>query len=179
MLPHEHTRHTRHAQRSKCLTKRSCIPLQNDVHDICLSSRQRVPPLRYSALRPAATIKVEAVKCCWEMIVRCCRLHRVQLWLVVPWQMGVRHGVVLQRKCGSAVLACAAQQSLWHCMEACHALGCLGSARRERRMTDESAVTHRGKIMPKARLAIRTKRTSKIKVSHREKPKTGQLVFIC
>ena len=109
------------------------------------SSRQPVPPLRYSALRPAATIKVEAVKCCWEMIVRCCRLHRVQLWLVVPWQMGVRHGVVLQRKCGSAVLACAAQQSLWHCMEACHALGCLGSARRERRMTArESAVrTHR------------------------------------
>ena len=110
------------------------------------SSRQPVPPLRYSALRPAATIKVEAVKCCWEMIVRCCRLHRVQLWLVMPWQMGVRHGVVLQRKCGSAVLACAAQQSLWHCMEACHALGCLGSARRERRMTDESAVTHRGKL---------------------------------
>ena len=120
--------------------------MQNDVHDICLSSRQRVPPLRYSALRPAATIKVEAVKCCSEMIVRCCRLHRVQLWLVVPWQMGVRHGVVLQRKCGSAVLACAAQQSLWHCMEACHALGCLGSARRERRMTDESAVTDRGKF---------------------------------
>ena len=141
------------------------------------SSRQPVPPLRYSALRPAATIKVEAVKCCWEMIVRCCRLHRVQLWLVMPWQMGVRHGVVLQRKCGSAVLACAAQQSLWHCMEACHALGCLGSARRERRMTDESAVTHRGKIMPKTRLAIRTKRTSKVHVSHREKPKTGQLVF--
>ena len=53
----------------------------------------------------------------------------------------------------------------------------LGSARRERRMTDESAVTHRGKIMPKARLAIRTKRTSKVHVSHREKPKTGQLVF--
>ena len=95
------------------------------------SSRQPVPPLRYSALRPAATIKVEAVKCCWEIFVRCCRLHRVKLWLVMPWQMGVRHGVVLQRKCGSAVLACAAQQSLWHCMEACHALGCLGSARRE------------------------------------------------
>ena len=50
--------------------------------------------------------------------------------------------------------------------------------RGERRMTDESAVTRRGKIMPKTRLAIRTKRTSKIKVSHREKPKTGQLVFI-
>ena len=139
MLPHEHTRHTRHAQRSKCLTKRSCIPLQNDVHDICLSSRQRVPPLRYSALRPAATIKVEALKCCWEMIVRCCRLHRVKLWLVMPWQMGVRHGVVLQRKCGSAVLhvQLSSHSGIAWSMEACHALGCLGSARRERRMTDE------------------------------------------
>ena len=57
-----------------------------------------------------------------EMIVRCCRLRGVQLRLVVPWQMGVGHDVGLQRKCGSAVLACAAQQSLWHCMEAGHAL---------------------------------------------------------
>ena len=32
--------------------------------------------------------------------------------------------------------ACAAQQSLWHCMEACHALV---SVRGERRKTDESA----------------------------------------
>ena len=45
-----------------------------------------------------------------EMIVHCCRLRGVQLRLVVPWQMGVGHDVGLQRKCGSAVLACAAQQ---------------------------------------------------------------------
>ena len=51
----------------------------------------------------------------------------------------------------------------------------LCSARRERRMTDESAVTDRGKLRPKARLAIRTKRTSKTIVSRGEKPKTGQL----
>ena len=120
--------------------------MQNDVHDVCLF---KLPP-SCSAGTLSSVVSSnhqgESREVLLEMIVHCCRLHGVQLRLVVPWQMGVGHDVGLQRKCGSAVLACAAQQSLWHCMEACHALGCLGSARRERRMTDESAVTHRGKI---------------------------------
>ena len=113
------------------------------MHSGCLSSRQRVPPLRYSALRPAATIKVEAVKCCWEMIVRCCRLHRVQLCSSCHGRWVC--GMALSCK-GSAGAPCLHVQLSSHSgiawsMEACHALGCLGSARRERRMTDESAVT--------------------------------------
>ena len=48
---------------------------------------------------------------------------------------------------------------------------------RERRKTEVSASACAQRRV-NVRLANNTKRSSKIKVSHREKPKTGQLVFI-
>ena len=62
--------------------------------------------LGYSAAWPEATIEVNVVKCCWEIMVRCCRLHTMQLRLVVPWQMdALRYRSPRLRACNQVALA--------------------------------------------------------------------------
>jgi len=74
---------------------------------------------------------------------------------------------------------CSSAVTLWHCMEACHALGRVRRGAEAVERTEEtrlgSAVEFGGS---KTRLAIRPKRTSKRNVSRREKPKTGQLISL-
>ena len=146
MLPHEHTRHTRHAQRSKCLTKRSWRPLQNDVHDICLFK----PPLSCSAgLLTSVAMgnhQGESREALLEMIMRYCRLREGgcgsschDRW--VP---------CMTFACkGSAGAPCLHVQLSSHSGIAWRPAMpwvSLCSARPECRMTDESAVTDRGKF---------------------------------
>ena len=147
--------------------------MQNDVHDICLFK----PPLSCSAgLLTSVAMgnhQGESREALLEMIMRYCRLREGgcgsschDRW--VP---------CMTFACkGSAGAPCLHVQLSSHSGIAWRPAMpwvSLCSARPECRMTDESAVTDRGKIMPKSRLAIRTKRTSKIKVSHRRSPKLG------
>ena len=90
------------------------------------------------------------------------------------WVPGM--AVACKRSAGVPCFACAAQQSLWHCLEACHALG------RVRRDIEcraaESRLSARLRGGSKLGLAKTMKRSSKTLVSRREEPKTGQLVVV-
>jgi hypothetical protein len=93
------------------------------THTISASStRHPVAPLGYSAPWPAANVEAKVVKCCWKMTLHCCRFVQCSCgsW---PWQMGAGTALACKGSAEVSFFACAAQQSLWHCMEACHALG--------------------------------------------------------
>ena len=93
------------------------------THTISASStRHPVAPLGSSAPWPAATVEAKVVKSCWKMTSHCCRFVQCSCgsW---PWQMGARTALACKGSAEVSFFACAAQQSLWHCMEACHALG--------------------------------------------------------
>ena len=93
------------------------------THTISASStRHPVAPLGYSAPWPAANVEAKVVTCCWKMTLHCCRFVQCSCgsW---PWQMGAGTALACKGSAEVSFFACAAQQSLWHCMEACHALG--------------------------------------------------------
>ena len=92
-----------------------------------------------------------------------------------PWQMGAGHDVGLQRKCGSAEL-CMRSSAVTLALHG--GLPCLGSGEVSVEATDESSHLRRARGGSKLGLAKQTKRSSKRRVSRREKPKTGQLVFL-
>jgi hypothetical protein len=112
---------------------------QRDCEDPCKmtytisasSTRHPVAPLGYSAPWPAATIEVNVREVLLENDLSCSAAAARGRG---RWVRGT--ALACKGRAEVSFYACAAQQSLKHCMEACHALG---PVRGERRMTDRES----------------------------------------
>jgi hypothetical protein len=110
---------------------------QRDCEDPCKmtytisasSTRHPVAPLGYSAPWPAATIEVNVREVLLENDLSCSAAAARGRG---RWVRGT--ALACKGRAEVSFYACAAQQSLKHCMEACHALG---PVRGERRMTGD------------------------------------------